>query len=134
MILPHGTIVAVADGASLKLFRNRGSEPHVDLVDLSHPAIAPTNPGSGSRHHSNSINPDVHRKEEDGFAAATANHLNHLAVEGSLERLLVISDPRTLGELRKHFHSTLRAKIVGELSKDLSDHSLDDIAVAIRHA
>ena len=134
MILPHGTIVAVADGATLKLFRNKGSGPHLDLVELKHSAIVPINPGSGSRHRSDSSNPDPHRKEEDGFAAASASQLNYLALDGSLERLFVIADPRTLGELRKHFHANLQTKIVGELPKDLTDHSADDIAMAIRHA
>jgi len=104
MILPHGTIVAVADGAVLKLFRNQGTEPEINLVEFAHPAVVPTNPGSGSRHRSDSSNPDPHRKAEDGFAAASATQLNHLALDGSLERLFVIADPRTLGELRKHFH------------------------------
>jgi protein required for attachment to host cells len=134
MILAHGTVVAVADGATLKLFRNKGTEPHLDLVEFEHPAINPTNPGSGSRHRSDSSNPDPHRKEEDGFAAASASQLNRLALDGSLERLFVIADPRTLGELRKHIHAALQAKIVGELPKDLTDHSVHDIAIAIRHA
>lgn len=134
MILPHGTVVAVVDGASLKLFRNKGSEPHLDLVEFAHPAIDPTNPGSGSRHRNDSSNPDSHRKAEDGFAAASAHQLNRLALDGSLARLFVIADPRTLGELRKHFHATLQTKIVGELPKDLTEHSAHDIGIAIRHA
>ena len=48
MILPHGTVVAVADGTTLKLFRNRGTEPELDLVEFDHSAIVPVNPGSGS--------------------------------------------------------------------------------------
>jgi protein required for attachment to host cells len=134
MILPHGTVVAVADGANLKLFRNKGTEPHLDLVEVEHPAIDPTNAGSGSRHRSDSSNPDPHRKAEDDFAAASAGQLNRLALDGSLQRLFVIADPRTLGELRKHFNAALQAKIVGELPKDLTDHSVHDIAIAIRHA
>jgi protein required for attachment to host cells len=134
MILPHGTIVAVADGTTLKLFRNRGTEPELDLVEFDHPAITPVNPGSGSRHRSDSSNPDSHRKAEDGFAAASANLLNRLAVDGALERLFVVADPRTLGELRKHFHAILQAKILGEISKDLIDHPIHDIGIAIRHA
>ena len=39
MILPHGTVVAVSDGTNLKLFRNRGTEPELDLVEFAHPAI-----------------------------------------------------------------------------------------------
>lgn len=134
MILPHGTVVAVADGTTLKLFRNRGTEPELDLIELEHSAIVPVNPGSGSRHRSDSSNPDSHRKAEDGFAAASANLLNRLALDGSLEGLFVVADPRTLGELRKHFHATLQAKILGEISKDLLDHPVHDIGIAIRHA
>ena len=134
MILPHGAMVAVVDGVSFKLFRNRGIEPELDLVEFAHPAIHRTNPGSGSRHRSDSSNPDPHRKAEDGFAAATAGQLNHLALDGSLEWLFVVADPKTLGELRMHFHPSLQAKIVGELSKDLIDHSVHDIGMAIRHA
>lgn len=134
MILPHGTVVAVADGATLKLFRNKGTELHFDLVEFEHPVIDPTNPGSGSRHRSDLSNPDPHRKAEDSFAAASASQLNRLALDGSLDRLFVIADPRTLGELRKHFHATLQAKVVGELAKDLTDHSVHDIGIAIRHA
>src|SRR5690348_5358129 len=131
MILPHGTVVVVADGTTLKLFRNRGAEPELDLAEFGHPAINLGNPGSGLRHHSDSSNPDPHRKAEDSFAAASAGHLNRLALDGSLERLFVIADPRTLGEMRKHFHSTLQGKIVGELPKDLIDHPVQEIVAAI---
>ena len=133
MILPHGTIVAVADGTTLKLYRNRGKEPELDLVEFDHPAITPTNPGSGSRHRSDFFNPDSHRKAEDSFVAGSASQLNRLALDGSFERVFVIADPRTLGELRKHFSATLQAKIVGEIPKDLIDHSVHDIGLAIRH-
>jgi protein required for attachment to host cells len=134
MMLPHGTVVAVADGTALRLFRNRGSEPQLDLAEFGHPAINLANPGSGSRHRSDSSNPDPHRKAEDSFAAASAGQLNRLALEGSLEQLFIIADPRTLGEMRKHFHATLQARIVGELPKDLIDHPVHDIVAAIRHA
>ena len=134
MILPHGTIVAVADGTTLKLYRNRGKEPEIDLIEFDHPKITPTNPGAGSRHRSNSFNPDSHRKAEDSFAAASASQLNRLALDGSLEQLFVIADPRTLGEMRKHFHATLQAKILGEVPKELIDHSIHEIGIAIRHA
>ena len=134
MILPHGATVAVVDGTTLKLFRNQAHEPEINLVEFDHPKITATNAGSGSRHRSDSFNPDPHRQMEDGFAAASAVLLNHLALDGSLDRLFVIADPRTLGELRKHFHAALQAKIIGELPKDLIDHTIHDIVMAIRHA
>ena len=134
MILPNGTIVAVADGATLKLFRNRGAEPHVDLVACDDPDIVAKNPGSGARHRHGSANPDSGRGSEDGFAAAVADHLNHLALGGTLDRLFLIADPRTLGEIRRHIHPQLAGRIVGELAKDLTAHPVGDIAEAIHRA
>ncbi len=134
MMLSHGDLVAVADGASLKLFRNKAVEPDIDLVEIAHPAIIPSNAGSGSRHRNDSFNPDADRKAEDRFTAASAAQLNRMALDGALARVFIIADPRTLGELRKHFHVALQDKIVGELAKDLSSHSVHDIAMAVRNA
>ncbi|WP_084801218.1 host attachment protein [Bradyrhizobium sp. Tv2a-2] len=58
--------------------------------------------------------------------------LNKLGgLDGTIEDLVVVSDPRTLGEMRKHFHRDLRGKIIGEFAKDFSRRSLDDIASLI---
>ncbi len=134
MLIPHGTLVAVADGATLKLFVNKAKEPAIDLVLHEHPEIASTNAGSGLRHHHEASNPDADRKAEDGFAAGVAASLNRMALDGSVEHLFVIADPRTLGELRKHYHTALRGKIIGESSRDLTAHSAEDIAKCIRDA
>jgi len=134
MMLAHGDLVAVADGANLKLFRNKAVEPEIDLVAVAHPAVVPSNAGSGSRHHHEASNPDADRKAEDAFAAASAGQLNRMALDGSLGRLFVIADPKTLGELRKHFHAVLKDKIVGELAKELTGHSVHDVAAAVRNA
>ena len=48
--------------------------------------------------------------------------------------MVVVSDPRTLGEMRKHFHRDLKGKIIGELAKDFSRRSLEDIASLIADA
>lgn len=134
MMLSHGALVAVADGANLKLFRNEAVEPGIELAAVAHPAVVPTNAGSGLRHHHEASNPDADRKVEDAFAAASAGRLNRMALDGSLDQLFIIADPRTLGELRKHFHAALRDKIVGELAKELTSHSVHEIAVAVRNA
>lgn len=134
MILPTGTIVAVADGATLRLFHNTGVKPGVHLVEITPPALEPANSGSGSRHHNGSANPDARRLTEDDFAASTAAFLNKLSLDGKIEHLLVVADPRTLGEMRKHFHADLTRKLIGELAKDLSRRSPDDIASLIADA
>lgn len=134
MILPNGTLVAVADGAHLRLFRNTAPEPHIELVALDDPHITARNPASGGRHRVSAANPDTDRSDEDGFALAIADCLNRLALDKTLVQMLVIADPRTLGELRKHYHGRLASMIMGELPKDLAGRSVADIAKAIHHA
>ena len=133
MILPTGTTVAVADGETIRLFHNTGVKPGVHLVEIT-AARAPAHSGSGARHHTGSANPDGRRLVEDDFAAATAAFLNRLSLDGTIEHLVVVSDPRTLGEMRKHFHRDLRGKIIGELVKDFSRRPLEDIASLIADA
>lgn len=134
MILPTSTTVAVADGATLRLFRNMGVKPGVHLVELETPVLAPANSGSGARHHSGSANPDLRRHAEDDFAAATARFLNKQSLDGKIEHLVIVADPRSLGEMRKHFHADLTGKIVGEFAKDLSRRPLEEIASLIAEA
>jgi protein required for attachment to host cells len=126
MILPTGTTVAVADGETVRLFHNTGVKPGVHLVEITEAPPAPAHSDPGGRHHTGSANPDARRLVEDDFAAATAAFLNRLSLDGTIEHLVVVSDPRTLGEMRKH--RDLRGKIIGELAKDFSRRSLQDIA------
>ena len=132
MILPTGTTVAVADGATVRLFRNTGVKPGVHLVEITAALPAPAH--SGARHHAGSVNPVGRRLDEDDFAAATASFLNKLSLDGTIKHLVVVSDPRTLGEMRKHFHRDLRGKIMGEFAKDFSRRPLEDIASLIADA
>jgi protein required for attachment to host cells len=131
MILPNGAFVAVLDGQRMRLFRNNGHEPHVSLVDLPKLDLDAENTGSGGRHRSSSANPDNSRIEEDNFVAAAAAYLNREALAGKIGALVIIADPRTLGELRQHFHSVLEAKLLGQIAKDLVEHSRETIEAAI---
>lgn len=131
MIVAHDLIVAVLDGGRLRLFRNKAAEPHVDLVELPAAHLEPVNTGSGGRHRSSTANPDASRLDEDDFAAAVAAHLNHEVLAGRIERLFVIADPRTLGELRRHLHEATKAKLVGDLAKDLTGSSIEKIEAAL---
>ncbi len=44
----------------------------------------------------------------------------------------MIAAPRTLGELRKHYHKQLELKLVGELPKDLAGRKGPEIIEAMR--
>jgi len=134
MILPNGATVAVADGEKLRLFRNKGHEPHIVLTALPDPDVKTANRGSGARHTSAAANPDQDRLREDDFAAAAADFLNRQVLGGEIENLFVIADPRTLGEMRRHFHDALKGRLAGSLAKDLTGHDPDAIAAAIARA
>jgi protein required for attachment to host cells len=134
MILPAGTTVAVADGETMRLFHNTGVKPGVHLVEITAAPPAPAHSGSGARHHTGSANPDGRRLVEDDFAVAAAAFLNKLSLDGTIEHLVVVSDPKTLGEMRKHYHRDLRDKIIGELAKDFSRRPLEDIASLLADA
>jgi protein required for attachment to host cells len=134
MMLPNGATVAVADGETVRLFHNTGVKPAVHLVEITAGPPAPAHSSLGARHHTGSGNPDGRRLVEDDFAEATAAFLNKLSLDGTIEHLVVVADPRTLGEMRKHFHRDLRGKIIGELAKEFSRRPLEDIASLIANA
>ncbi|HEY0853335.1 MAG TPA: host attachment protein [Devosia sp.] len=135
MILPNGAIVAVADGHDLSLYRNTGTETRLELAAMDHGELDPGNAGSGGRHRNDSANPDPDRAGEDAFAASAAEALNKLVLgDSAITGVVVIADPRSLGELRRNYHPTLRAKLIGELHKDLSGRPLAEISAAIQNA
>jgi protein required for attachment to host cells len=133
MILAAGATVAVIDGEKLRLFRNTGQVGALKLVALEEPELSGENKTSGSRHASSAANPDDSRLEEDSFVAAVAGWLNTQALGKGFEALAVIAAPKALGELRKHYHKALEAKLVLELSKDLTGHSVTDIEAALHN-
>lgn len=131
MILARDAVVAVADGQRLRLFANKGIEPQIRLVALETPEIARKNKGSGARHRSVPANPDAARLNEDNFAAAAADYLSRQVLAGDFAQLYLIADPRTLGEMRRNLHEAAKLKLVGELAKDLTGHTVEEIEAAL---
>ena len=134
MRLPHDTIVAVADGEKLHLFRVEGNEERPRLAPAGHPHVESSNHSGGARHHSSASNPDEKQDAEDMHAAATAKMLNEQAIGNAFEHAVVIAPPKMLGELRKHYHKALSSKILKEIPKDMTGQMADQIATAIEHA
>ncbi len=134
MLLPKGAIVAVADGEKFNLFSNTGDEANPALTAMPEPGIENVNKGSGASHQSSSANPDESQLEEDGFSAGIADVLNRQVLDGKISDLVIIAAPRTLGELRKHYHKELSATLLGEIPKDLTGHAVQDIEKTIAAA
>jgi len=134
MLLPVDATVAVIDGEKLRLLRNTGIAGEPKLVELEEPTLSGDNKSSGARHASSSANPDASRLEEDSFVVAVAGWLNTQALGKGFEALAVVAAPKSLGELRKHYHKALEAKLVVELAKDLTGRSLAEIETALAKA
>ncbi|OYY65657.1 host attachment family protein [Sphingomonas sp. 28-62-11] len=134
MKIPQGALVAIVDGEILNLFRNTGDEAAPSLTAVPDVAVSTENKGSGGRHNSSSANPADSQQEEDSFAAGVAAILNKRVLDHKVEQLIIVAAPRTLGELRKHYHKALEAILVGEIAKDLTGHSTADVEKIIAAA
>lgn len=77
---------------------------------------------------------DFHQQEEDRFAAETAEMLKRRALANEFEKLIIVAPPKTLGELRKHYHKEVENRLAGELAKDLTGHTVPDIEKALKNA
>ena len=134
MQIPKGATIAVLDGQKLSLFHNTGDEANPALKAAPVPTINTDNKSGGVGHPSSSANPADSQQDEDGFTAGIADLLNKGAIEGKTKHLIVVAAPRALGELRKHYHQKLKDILVGELSKDLTGQTSDEIQKAIAAA
>ena len=131
MNIPNGAIVAVVDGQKLNLFHNKGDEQHPTLAAMPAANIDTENHGSGGRHHTSAANPDHGLLAEDSHSAGVATMLNAEVEAGRIKHLIVVAAPRALGELRKHFSKRLSAVLVGEIAKDLTGHSVQEVEKTI---
>jgi protein required for attachment to host cells len=139
MRVPHNSFVLVADGKKMLFFRNDGDEvfPKLEVDRKQEHADPPTRElksdvagrtfaTSGAAHHAYSET-DFHQLEEDRFAIEAAELLKERALRNEYESLIVVAPPRTLGELRKHYHKEVEKRLTGEVAKDLTGHPVTEI-------
>lgn len=139
MTIPNQALVLIADGRKYLFLRNEGDEVYPDLQVEEHsmqhnPADRDQKTDAPGRSFSRASSgrsameeTDFHQLEEDRFAAETADLLRQRALAGDFEQLIIAAPPRTLGELRKHYHKEVEARLVQEVSKDLTNHPIPDI-------
>lgn len=133
MILPSNSLVAVVDGEVLRLYRNTGTATEVALSAVDIPKLEERVVGSAGRI-STEANPDNDTQAEDGHAMSVALALNDWALKNKFEKLVVIAAPKTMGELRKHWHKEVEGAIIGEITKTLTGRSTEDIIRTIEAA
>jgi protein required for attachment to host cells len=140
MQVPHNSFVVVADGAKMLFFRNEGDAEFMKLEverkreqenlpdrDLKRDDRGRTFDASGGAGRSAYSETDFHQLEEDRFAAETAELLKKRALRNDFESLIIVAPPKTLGELRKHYHKEVEKRLAGEIAKDLTGHPVEEI-------
>ena len=139
MRVPHNSFVLVADGKKLLFLRNEGDGdyPKLEVEAKEEQENPPTRDqksdeagrvfASAGPGHSAYAETDFHQLEEDRFAADAAEMLKDRALRNEFESLIVVAPPRTLGELRKHYHKEVQKRLAGEIAKDLTGHPVAEI-------
>lgn len=151
MQVPHNSFVLVADGRKMLFFRNEGDGefPNLEVadkrVDDNPPdreqgsdvsgrtfSSAGTPRGgsaisAGAHNRSAYEETDFHQLEEDRFAAQAAEMLKERALRNEYESLVVVAPPKTLGELRRHYHKEVEKRLTAEVPKDLTNLPVEEI-------
>lgn len=146
MQVPHNSVILVADGRKSLFFRNQGDAGfpnlgvlekevqinpahHEQASDLAGQSMKTVDGRGGSMEEV-----DFHQQEEDRFAAETAAMLEERALRNDYDALVVVAPPRTLGELRKHYHKEVEKRLVAELAKDLVNLPVPEIEKILQNA
>lgn len=143
--LPHDALVFVGDGCKALLLRNAGDEKYLDLraervfgekdpptheQGADRPGVAVSRAQSQRRVSIEQT--DWHRLEEERFAERVAKALEDMVRRHNVPAIVIAAPPKTLADLRRVFHADVKAKIVAELRKDLTNHPIGEIATHIR--
>ena len=131
MLLPHNCYVALVDGETFDVYRNAGAEAEPQLVLLDPPVLDSSNHSGGS-HRSSHGNHADRLVAEDAHARAAANWLNREVIRDRIKHLVIIAPPRTLGEMRKHYHRKLREVVRKEVAKELVAFNPHDFMHVLR--
>lgn len=140
MRIPTHSLVLVADGRKMLLYRNSGTAdaPSLDVIageEQPNPPdraqksdLAGRRPAIGSPGQASVEEADFHRQAEEAFARQIAERLNGMALRNDLPPLVIVAPNRVLGALRPQLHQETRTQIIAEVEKDLTGHPTDRIA------
>ena len=135
MRIPSNAHVAIVDGKNFTVMRNGGAPLEPKLGSAEKPDLSATNYSAGVKHQDNA-GQQLGRTdlEELAHGAAATEWLNAKAIAGDISDILVIADPKTLGEMRRHYHGELKKRLVGEIDKTMTGEPTDRIEQAIANA
>ena len=144
MRVPHNSFIVVTDSKRTLYFRNQGDADFPNLVlelkqEHENPADRDQKSYEAGRVFSSTGDrrsayeeADYHKLGEDRFAAETGKMLKLRALRNDFQSLIVVAPPKTLGELRKHYHKEVEKRLTGEIFKDLTAHPIAEIEKILR--
>lgn len=138
--IPHHAVVLVADGRKALFLRNEGDEKFLNLSTES--ALADDNPPTreqdadrpgrtfhrAATHRRSAVEAtDWHEIAKRRFAHAVSAALERSLEAREAKAVVVVAPPRFIADLRHGLSDEARARIIVEIAKDLTGHSIADI-------
>ena len=141
------TWVVVADSSRGRIFvQDQRKSALQEKEDFIHPNsrmhgrdLTSDRPGSdsgaiGQGRHVIDAQTEVKQHEAESFAHEIVDHLETGRKSGSFNKLVLMAPPAFLGTLRECLSDELRKMVVGELDKDLSQHSIEEVQEHLQQA
>lgn len=142
--LGNGAWVLIADGEKALFLENitDGKNPHLQVrrieqqdnpKDIDQSANRPGRMqegrpgGEGSGPRSALDDTDWHQLAKERFANDLADILYKQAHMGVFDSIVIIAAPQVLGDLRKALHQEVSKRVIAEIPKTLTNHSIDEI-------
>ncbi len=140
LTLPHDAFVFVGDGRKALFLRNAGDAKFPNLVtervfvdanSATHDQGSDRPGRSFASAHStrrSAMEPtDWHEIEEHRFDQRESAALDALVRRLEPPALVIVAPPRALAELREALHGDVKARLIGEIDKDLTKHPVWEI-------
>ena len=141
MLIDHGTLILVIDGAHMMLYRNtaHNRSAELELIAARHHRAANTadmgvsaqgrsfTSGAGESRRNTYEPTDFHQQEEDQFAAESIKLLEAKQREHKMS-VIIISPPKMLGVVRKMYGAALKQAVIAEIHHDYVRKSPHEIA------
>ena len=142
--IDKGTWIVLADGEKALFLENAGTARTYDfrvrrIEEQDNPPNrdqATGRPGrmsDGPSGHKSAVEEtDWHQIGKERFARSVAAILSRAAQEQRYQTLVLVAAPQVLGEMRSHLHADAQSRILHEIPKTLTNHSLEAVERIVR--
>jgi len=135
------TWVVVAESSRAKIFEVEINKSKQSLKEIkgfthsdsrNHKSQLTGNQQKQTRQSLLSSSDDAHSdNDRTVFARSLGHHLNNARTKGQFKKLIIMSPPKFLGDLRKNLGHETNKHVVSEIDKNLVRHNVKDIQAHI---